>query len=119
NALHLILVRAIRQAESAGAEAIILDMDSPGGRVDAAIRIRDALIKTKIRTYTFVNPMAVSAGAFIAVATDRIIMGPNSSIGGALPITVNPQGATAADVKFLSVFNAEMRKTAKTKGHPE
>ena len=118
NALHLILVRAIREAERAGAQALILDMDTPGGRVDSAIKIRDALIRTKLRTITYVNPMAVSAGSFIAVATDRIIMGPNGSIGGALPITVTEEGARGADEKFKSVFAAEMRKTAKTKGHP-
>jgi membrane-bound serine protease (ClpP class) len=118
NALHLIVVRALREAEKRGAAAIILDMDTPGGRVDSAIKIRDELIRAKIKTYTFVNPMAVSAGSFIALATDTIVMGPNGSIGGALPITVGAE-PSAVDEKFQSVFNAEMRKTAKTKGHDE
>jgi membrane-bound serine protease (ClpP class) len=118
NALHLIMVRAMRQAADHGAAAIILDMNTPGGRVDSAIKIRDLLIQSKIRTYTYVNPMAISAGSFIAMATDVIVMGPNGSIGGALPITVSPAGANAADEKFQSVFSAEMRKTAKTKNHP-
>jgi hypothetical protein len=52
------------------------------------------------------------------MATDTIVMGPNSSIGGSLPITVSTEGAQGADQKFISVFNAEMRKTAKSKGHP-
>lgn len=119
NALHLIMVRAMRQAEREGADAVILDMNTPGGRVDSAIKIRDLLIGSKIPTYTYVNPMAISAGSFIAIATDKIVMGPNSSIGGALPITMAPEGAAAADRKFISIFAAEMRKTAKTKGHRE
>lgn len=117
-ALHLVLVRALRQAQQQEAGAVVLDMDSPGGRVDAAIKIRDALIECPIPTYTYVNPMAISAGSFIAIATDTIVMGPNSSIGGALPITMGPEGAQSAGEKFISIFNAEMRKTAKTKGHP-
>ncbi len=116
--LYLIVVRALRQARRQGADAVVLDMDTPGGRVDSAIKIRDALIRNKIPTYTYVNPMAISAGAFIALATDKIIMGENGSIGGALPITVSRGEADAADEKFQSVFNAEMRKTAETKGHP-
>ncbi len=118
-ALHLIVVRALREAKRQEADAVILDMDTPGGRVDSAIRIRDALINTEIPTYTYVNPMAVSAGAFIALATDHIIMGRNSSIGGALPLTIGAEGVGAAEKKFQSVFNAEIRKTARTKGHPE
>lgn len=117
-ALHLFMVRAMREAHDRGADAVILDMDTLGGRVDAAMNIRDVLMESRIKTYTYVNSKAISAGSFIAVATDVIVMGPNSSIGGALPIQMSDEGAKAADRKFISVFAAEMRKTAKTKGHP-
>lgn len=117
-ATHLIVVRAMREAETQGADAIVLDMDTPGGEVFASIHIRDELIAADVPTYAYVNPMAISAGAFLSLATDKIIMGQNSSIGGALPITMQAEGARGADEKFISIFNAEMRKTAKTKGHP-
>jgi membrane-bound serine protease (ClpP class) len=116
--LYLILVRAMREAKEHGAKAIVLDMHTPGGRVDSAMKIRDLLVTSEVPTYTFVNNMAISAGAFIAIATDTIVMAPGSNIGGALPITVGPEGAQGADEKFISVFASEMRKTAKAKGHP-
>ena len=117
NALHLIVVRGLREAASHGADAIVLDMNTPGGRVDSAIRIRDELIRTDVPTYAFVNPMALSAGAFIALACDTIVMGPNGSIGAAAIIEIGTEGARDTDEKMQSAWNAEMRKTAKTKGH--
>lgn len=116
--LYLILVRALREAETHNAKAIVLDMHTPGGRVDSAMKIRDLLVESEIPTYTFVDNMAISAGSFIALATDTIVMSPGSNIGGALPITMSADGADAADDKFISVFASEMRKTAKAKGHP-
>lgn len=116
-ASHLILLRALREAEKNHADAIVLDMDTLGGRVDASMDMRDALIETEVPTYTYVNNKAISAGSFLALSTDKIIMGPASSIGGALPITQGAEGARGADRKFISVFRAEMVKTAKTKGH--
>ena len=116
-ALHLIMGRALREARDQGADAIVLDMDTPGGEVQAALRIRDLLIDADIPTYTYVNSWAISAGAFIAVATDTIVMGPNSVIGGALPVTIGAEGMQAADAKIISVMAADFRATAKRKGH--
>lgn len=117
NSLYFIVARAIRAAEREGARAIILDLDTEGGRVDSAIRIRDLLVRTKIRSFAYVNNRAISAGAFLALAAERIVMSPVSNIGAALPITVGPEGATAADRKFISYFASEMRKTASHRGH--
>ncbi len=119
NALYLVLVRAMREARAQGASAIVLDMHTPGGRVDAAMKIRDLLIQLEIPSYTFVNSWAISAGAYIAVATDTIVMGPSGIIGGALPIRMGggEEGPTAAEQKFISVFAADIRATAKNKGH--
>ena len=47
--------RAIQEAEEAGVDAIILEVNTPGGRVDAAIVIRDAILDTPIQTIAFVN----------------------------------------------------------------
>lgn len=116
--LSIVLNRALREAARDGAKAIVLDMRTPGGRVDSAMIIRDRLIESPIEKYTYVNNMAISAGAFIALATQTIIMAPNSNIGGALPITIGPEGPGAVDEKFISVFASEMRKTAKHNGHP-
>ena len=116
--LYLILTRALREAESQGAEAVVLDMHTPGGTISAALKIRDLLVRSPVKTYTYVNNMAISAGSLIALATDRIVMAPGSNIGGALPIQVGLGGASPVDEKMLSIFASEMRKTAKQQGYP-
>ena len=70
------LERQIDQAQSSGATAFIVVMDTPGGRVDAAISMRDALLATDMPTITLVDTTALSAGALIALATDTIYMTP-------------------------------------------
>src|SRR5687767_7928593 len=62
------LARTIREAEEAGAAAVLLDINTFGGRVDAAVAMRDSLINAPLRTIAFVNPRAISAGALIAIA---------------------------------------------------
>src|SRR4051794_14695713 len=60
--------RALKEAERAGASAIVLDMDTFGGRLDAATDAMDALLKVRVPTYTYINTKALSAGSFIALA---------------------------------------------------
>jgi hypothetical protein len=54
--------RALEEAAKAGAAAAVLDLDTPGGRVDAAERISDAIADSPIPTYAWVNRRAFSAG---------------------------------------------------------
>src|SRR5262245_48847077 len=44
NGLYIYLNRALNQAENRKAAAVVIDMDTPGGRVDAALKIRDRLV---------------------------------------------------------------------------
>jgi uncharacterized protein YqfA (UPF0365 family) len=57
--------RVLREAEATGAAAIILRINTPGGRVDAAIQMRDALLDARIETIAFIDKEAYSAGALI------------------------------------------------------
>lgn len=59
------LQRAQDEATQEGAAAAILDIITFGGRVDAAVQIRDALLNARVKTLAFVNKRAISAGAFI------------------------------------------------------
>ena len=105
--------RGIDEAARAGAVAVILDMDTPGGRVDAAERIADAIADAEIPVYTYVNRRAFSAGALISLATDRIYMRPGSVIGAATPV----DGAgTKASEKIVSAMRSEMRALAEAQG---
>lgn len=105
--------RSIAEATAANATALVLDIDTPGGRVDAAQRIVKALQDAEIPTYALVNPHAFSAGAMIALATDRVYMRPGSVIGAATPVT--GEGETAPE-KIVSAMRAEMRSLAERRG---
>lgn len=105
--------RAVEEAAANGAVMLVLDMDTPGGRVDAAERISDALTDAPIPVYTLVNRRAFSAGALIALSTDRIYMRPGSVIGAATPVDGTGQKAPE---KIVSAMRSEMRTLAEAAG---
>ncbi|MCB9707985.1 MAG: nodulation protein NfeD [Myxococcales bacterium] len=99
------------------ADVIVLDMNTLGGRVDAAIQIRDALLSSKVPTLTLIRPRAISAGALIALATDVIAITPGSTFGAATPIRMDGSGQSqAVEEKMVSYMRTEMRATAEAKG---
>ncbi len=99
------------------AVAIVIEVNTLGGRVDAAIQIRDALLEAEPRTVAFIHPRAISAGALISLACDNIIMTEGGTIGAATPIQVAPGGqAEAVGEKMVSYMRAEMRATAEANG---
>ncbi len=115
--------RGIREAEEAGAEAVVIWMNTNGGAADATEDIMELLARTGLPTYTFVDIRAFSAGAYIAVATDHIYMAPGSMIGAATPIAASPlTGPAQMDEshaeKITSAFRAMIASTAEEKGHP-
>jgi membrane-bound serine protease (ClpP class) len=116
--MHLFLRRAIKAAESAGAGAIIIEMNTYGGRLDSAGDIAGALNRTTIPTYTFINTNAGSAGALIALATRHIYMSPVSAIGAAAPVLSTGADLPATEKeKTLSYWSALVRSSATRNGH--
>jgi len=105
--------RSLRDAAASGASAVILDMDTPGGRVDSAERIAGAIADSPIPVYTLVNRHAYSAGALIALATDGIFMRPASVMGAVTP--VDGQGTKASE-KIVSAMRSQMRALAEDRG---
>ncbi len=105
--------RSLADAARAGARAIVLDMDTPGGRINAADQIVNAIQKSPVPVYTFVDRRAFSAGALIALATRRIYMKPGAVIGAATP--VNGSGEKAPE-KIVSAMRSEMRALAEQQG---
>jgi len=113
NGLAPFVARALREAEAAGATAAFLDIDTPGGRVDAAERIVDAVRGAKLPVYAFVNPRAYSAGAMIALATKGIYMRPGAVLGAATPVDGS---GTKAPEKYVSALRGEFRALAEQQG---
>jgi membrane-bound serine protease (ClpP class) len=116
--LLMFLRRAEKAAESSGASAIIFEMNTYGGRLDSAAEITNALNHATIPTYTFINSNAGSAGAFIALATQRIYMAPVSAIGAAAPVLPTGEDLpTTERDKTISYWSALIRSSAIRNGH--
>ena len=117
--VELGLAAFVRRAieDNPDAVAIVLDINTLGGRVDAAIQIRDALLEAKPRTVAYIHPRAISAGALIALACDNVLMTEGATIGAATPIQAGGGGqAEAVGEKMVSYMRAEMRATAEANG---
>lgn len=105
--------RILKEAEKDSAKAIILEINTFGGRVDAATQIKDLLLNTPLLTVAWINKRAISAGALISLSCNKIAMVPGSSIGAA---TVVDQSGKKASEKAISYFRAEMGATAEKNG---
>ena len=74
---------ALKEAQTAKADYVILNLNTYGGALDAADSIRSAIIQSSIPVVSFINIQAASAGALISIACDSIYMRNGSSIGAA------------------------------------
>jgi len=112
--------RVLGEATDAGAAAVILDINTFGGRVDAAVLIRDALLNARVKTVAFVNKRAISAGALISLAAEKIVMADGGTIGAATPVQMGQPGAPAQPVeeKTVSYVRKEFRATAESRKRP-
>lgn len=121
--LVYVVRRGVKEAMEAKADALILDMNTDGGRVDVTEEIIEIISKFKGPTFTYVNDRAFSAGAFISVATQKIYMAPQSVIGAAAPIMMSPGGTGAekmpdtVEAKMTSAVRALVRVQAEKNGH--
>ncbi|MDR3183959.1 MAG: nodulation protein NfeD [Prevotellaceae bacterium] len=110
-------VRLVRKgldaATNAGADYVLLRLNTYGGELSAADSIRNALLHFPIPLIVFIDNQAASAGALIAIACDSIYMRSGGSIGAA---TVVQQTGEAAPDKYQSFMRAMMRATAEAQG---
>ncbi|MBV8355359.1 MAG: ATP-dependent Clp protease proteolytic subunit, partial [Candidatus Eremiobacteraeota bacterium] len=105
---HLVR-RAVAQAHDDRAKAILLDVNTFGGLVDAATNIRDALFASDVPVYAYVSKRAWSAGALVTLSARKIVMAPGSSIGAAEPIPKTPKTVSALRAEFESTAQREGR----------
>ncbi|MFK7693448.1 NfeD family protein [Paenibacillus sp. HJGM_3] len=112
--LQSFLERAFRDAEEAKARLIVLDIDTLGGRVDSAEEIGRLIRQSPVETLAFVHGRAVSAGSYIALNANRIVMEPGSSIGAAA--VVDGSGKEVESAKIVSHWASEMRAAAELRG---
>ncbi|WP_234448058.1 NfeD family protein [Virgibacillus salexigens] len=111
--LQAFLSRTTEEAVKEGADHIIFEINTPGGRVDSASEIASLIQDLEIPTTSFVVNQALSAGSYIALNTDSIYMKPQATMGASG--VINSDG-TAADQKAQSAWIAAMKSAAESKG---
>ncbi|WP_422723717.1 NfeD family protein [Jeotgalibacillus soli] len=109
--LAAFLERSIEEAEEADADAIIFDINTPGGAVTAATEISEIFNKTELETIAFVNPDAISAGAYIALNADEIYMTQSGKMGAA---SIIDSAGNEADNKAQSYWLSAMETAAES-----
>jgi membrane-bound serine protease (ClpP class) len=111
--------RVIKKADDDRASAIVFDLNTPGGIAwyTEEIMLAD-LQQITVPTYSYVNPKAMSAGALIAIATDRIYMHPPSTIGAAAPVMGGGQEIPETMLKkVMGDILSTADDVARRKGH--
>jgi len=113
-----ILRRGLKEAIENGVQTIVLDMDTPGGRVDVTFDMLKALEKFPGKTVTYINSDAISAGALISAGTDEIYFSPDGVIGAAAPVTGDGKDIDETmNAKVVSYLKARVRSLTDGKGY--
>ncbi len=120
--LSTVLKKGFKEADQQRATYIFLEMNTPGGRVDAALDIVDLILNSKIPVAVYVKDGATSAGAIISLAADNVFMSGEklSTIGTASPV-LGGGGASneTMEAKALSYVLAKVRAICEEKGFDE
>ncbi|MBC8039050.1 MAG: hypothetical protein H7Y06_00755, partial [Opitutaceae bacterium] len=112
-----VLRRGLKEAIEKKADVLVLDMETPGGRLDVTFEIMEALEKFEGETITFVNKEAISAGAFISATTKEIWFAPRGIIGAAAAVSSGGEDIQETmQLKINSFLRAKVR--AMSEGQP-
>lgn len=104
--------RAYNEAVENNATHILLEIDTPGGRIDSAVEMGKIIRNADIHTIAFVEGGAISAGALITISATDVFMAPGSTIGAAEP----RMGDQPADEKTLSYWTKQLESAAEATG---
>jgi membrane-bound serine protease (ClpP class) len=84
------LIRGIESAAEEGDTAVLIELDTPGGLLDATQQITGAMLNARLPVIVYVTPVgthAASAGTFITMAAHVAAMSPSTRIGAATPVS--------------------------------
>ena len=84
--------QTLERAAQERAQAVILELDTPGGSVETAFKYLSLLEKAAMPVIVYLNPNGISAGMIIALGADRVAISPNGLIGDAMPISAGING---------------------------
>lgn len=97
-----LVFKALNEAKSQNASALLLEIETFGGQVDAAVKIRDMISDAKLHTICYVKNRAWSAGALVAISHKNIAIAPGGTIGAAEPIPTTEKTVAAVRAEFAA-----------------
>lgn len=110
----------IEAAQASGAEAVILQLDTPGGSVDITQMIIQDMLAAPVPVVVYVAPSAAhagSAGTFITLAGHVAAMAPGSSIGAASPVgSSGEEIGETMEAKVKNILSADIENLASRRG---
>lgn len=115
------IMRQIKKATEEKSQLLVLRINTPGGLVDATMKINELILNAPMPVAVYVAPsgaIAGSAGTFILMASDIAVMAPGTTIGAAQPVAITPEGSGTASDKIVSFYASYMRNTAEEQGRP-
>jgi membrane-bound serine protease (ClpP class) len=104
--------RRTDRAINDGADLIVFDLDTPGGRLDLALEISSYIRTLPVPTVAWINDQALSAGILVGSACDELVMSRASLTGDCAPIIPGENLAPTERAKALSPLLAEFRANA-------
>ena len=113
------VVEGLKGAEEIGAEAVLVELDTPGGLVDSTLRITETILNSEVPVITYVTPkgaIAASAGSFILVSGNIAAMSPGTTTGAAMPVEIGIEGRKPADEKTVKFFAGHVESIAASRG---
>ncbi len=122
NVMATYLEQGVADAAANGAPAVIVELNTPGGSLDATQGITSAFLTAKVPVIVWVTPSggrAASAGTFITLSAHLSYMAPGTNIGAASPVGSNGEdipGTLGQKVKNDAIAN--ISSIAETRGRP-
>ena len=113
------VVEGLREAEEMGVEAVLVELNTPGGLVDSTLKITKAILNSELPVITYVTPkgaIAASAGSFILVSGNIAAMAPGTTTGAAMPVEIGMEGRKAADEKTIKFYAGHVESIAASRG---
>ncbi len=112
--------RAVHEAEEAKVEALVIELDTPGGLLKSMGDITKTLLNARVPTIVYISPSgarAASAGVFVTYAAHIAAMSPATHLGAAHPVSVGggQQDATLME-KITNDAVADIRGIARRRG---
>jgi len=112
--------RALTEARNTNAEALLIEINTPGGLVDSTRQIIEKIVDSPVPVIVYVTPSgsrAASAGFFILESADVAAMAPGTNTGAAHPVTIGgPKMDEIMKQKIENDLAAFMRSVAGRRG---